>query len=48
VGLSSIFFAPLGTAIAYRLPIPLLKRILAIFLLVVAMDMALPVLLRVL
>ena len=31
VGLSSIFFAPLGTAIAYRLPIPVLKAYTSCF-----------------
>jgi uncharacterized membrane protein YfcA len=46
VGATSILFAPMGTALAYRLPIPILKRILAIFLLVVAADMALPVMQR--
>jgi uncharacterized membrane protein YfcA len=48
VGLSSIFFAPLGTAIAYRLPIPVLKRILAVFLMVVAIDMIVPAVRRLL
>ncbi|MES2218133.1 MAG: sulfite exporter TauE/SafE family protein [Pseudomonadota bacterium] len=43
VALSSILFAPLGTALAYRLPIPVLKRILAVFLLLVAANMLTPV-----
>jgi uncharacterized protein len=46
VAASSILFAPMGTALAYRLPIPVLKRILAVFLLLVAADMAWPVIHR--
>ena len=39
VAVGSIFFAPLGTALAYRLPTELLKRLLAAFLVVVALEM---------
>ena len=42
VAFSSILFAPIGTAIAYRLPTDLLKRILAGFLILVGIDMLLP------
>ncbi len=42
IAVTSMIFAPLGAAIAYRLPTSVLKRVLAIFLLLVAMDMALP------
>jgi uncharacterized membrane protein YfcA len=42
IALSSVLFAPIGTAIAYRLPTDLLKRILAIFLVLVGIDMLLP------
>jgi uncharacterized protein len=41
VSLTSVLFAPLGTAIAYKLSPSVLKRILAIFLIIVAIDMLL-------
>jgi uncharacterized membrane protein YfcA len=41
VGLASIIFAPLGTALAYRLPTLFLKRFLAGFLVLVAIEMIL-------
>jgi uncharacterized protein len=44
VAMASVIFAPLGTAIAYRLPIITLKRILAVFIILVALQMLLPVL----
>jgi uncharacterized membrane protein YfcA len=44
VAMTSVLFAPLGTAIAYRLPIITLKRILAVFIVLVAIQMLLPVL----
>lgn len=40
--ISSAIFAPLGTAIAYKLPTSVLKRVLAVFLVLVAIDMVLP------
>jgi uncharacterized membrane protein YfcA len=39
VGVASVIFAPLGTSLAYRLPAPLLKRFLAVFLVLVAIEM---------
>jgi uncharacterized membrane protein YfcA len=42
VAVASVLFAPIGTAIAYKLDPILLKRLLAIFLLIVAVDMLLP------
>jgi uncharacterized membrane protein YfcA len=39
VALTSVLFAPIGTAVAYKLSPPVLKRILAIFLIIVAIDM---------
>jgi uncharacterized membrane protein YfcA len=39
ISVGSVFFAPLGTALAYRLPVELLKRILGLFLIVVALEM---------
>ena len=40
---TSVFCAPLGAALAYRLPTAVLKRIFALFLLLVAADMAAPI-----
>lgn len=42
IGAASILFAPIGTAIAYRLPTSILKRILGVFLIIVAIDMLIP------
>jgi uncharacterized membrane protein YfcA len=39
----SILFAPLGAAIAHKLPTSVLKRVFGIFLLLVAIDMLIPV-----
>ena len=44
VALTSILFAPIGTAVAYRLPIITLKRILAVFIVIVAIQMLFPIL----
>ncbi len=41
VASASVLFAPLGTAVAYRISPAILKRILAIFLVLVGMDMLL-------
>jgi uncharacterized membrane protein YfcA len=39
IAVASVLFAPLGTALAYKLPTSVLKRVLAIFLVVVAVLM---------
>lgn len=39
IAMTSVIFAPLGTAVAYRLPTQILQRILAVFLLLVAVKM---------
>jgi uncharacterized membrane protein YfcA len=41
IAMASMLFAPLGTALAYKLPASLLKRVFAIFLLIIAVDMLL-------
>jgi uncharacterized membrane protein YfcA len=43
IGVASVIFAPIGTAIAYRLPTALLKRALAVFLLLISIQMLFPV-----
>lgn len=39
IALASVLFAPLGAAIAYKLPVSVLKRVLALFLVLVAAKM---------
>lgn len=39
VAVGSVLFAPLGTALAYRLPTHLLQKLLAIFLIIVGLNM---------
>ncbi len=41
VALASMLFAPIGTAVAHKLPASVLRRVLGIFLLLVAIDMLL-------
>jgi uncharacterized protein len=43
IAAASILFAPVGTAIAYRLPTSILKRILGVFLIIVAINMLIPI-----
>ncbi|MDR3478941.1 MAG: sulfite exporter TauE/SafE family protein [Gammaproteobacteria bacterium] len=43
IAASSVLFAPVGTAIAYKLPTSVLKRLFGLFLLVVAIEMLIPV-----
>ena len=39
ITIASVLFAPFGVALAHKLPTPLLKRIFAAFLLLIALDM---------
>lgn len=43
VAVASVVFAPMGAALAYKLSPAVLKRVLAIFLVLVAIDMLIPV-----
>jgi uncharacterized membrane protein YfcA len=42
VAIASVIFAPIGTVLAYKLSPTVLKRVLAIFLVLVAIDMLIP------
>lgn len=42
ISAASILFAPIGTLISYKLPASILKRILAVFLVLIAVDMLFP------